>query len=84
MKSEIVNECISDTSINSLFLIGHIPIPYSGNITADGHYDHKGAWPADLYYGELDGEWTDVSVYNTIASRPQNHNIPETENLTRA
>jgi hypothetical protein len=24
--------------------------------------DHRGAWPADVFYGELDGEWTDYTV----------------------
>ena len=76
IKTLIVNECNNDSTINSLFLIGHIPVPYSGEIAMDGHSDHLGAWPADVYYGELDGEWTDLYVNNTSASRPENHNIP--------
>ncbi len=44
----------------AVFLFGHVPVPYSGlYVVPDGHPDHMGAWPADLYYGELDGEWTD-------------------------
>lgn len=76
IKSQIVNECINDTNIVSLFLIGHIPVPYSGEIAMDGHSNHLGAWPADAYYGDLDGEWTDNYVNNISASRTENHNIP--------
>lgn len=76
IKSQIINECINDTNIVSLFLIGHIPVPYSGEIAMDGHPNHMGAWPADAFYGDLDGEWTDNYVNNTSATRPENHNIP--------
>lgn len=76
IKTQIFNECTNDTSIISLILIGHIPVPYSGEIAMDGHPNHMGAWPADAYYGDLDGEWTDNYVNNTSATRPQNHNIP--------
>jgi hypothetical protein len=43
----------------SLLLFGHVPVPYSGFLNPDGHPDHYGAWPADMYYGEFDGDWTD-------------------------
>ncbi len=75
-KEIIIESCEADSSINTLFLVGQIPVPYSGNIAMDGHQDHKGAWPADTYYSVLDGEWTDQYVYNTSASRIENHNIP--------
>jgi hypothetical protein len=60
--------------IEAAILIGHVPVPYSGNINPDGHTDHKGAWPADTYYGDLDGVWTDDFVENNMASREDNHN----------
>ncbi|HET9135179.1 MAG TPA: T9SS type A sorting domain-containing protein [Candidatus Kapabacteria bacterium] len=44
---------------SSLFIIGHVPVPYSGFLNPDGHPNHYGAWPADMYYGEFDGDWTD-------------------------
>lgn len=62
--------------IKAVFLLGHVPVPYSGSLAPDGHPDHQGAWPADLYYGELDGPWTDTSVNTTSATRPQNRNVP--------
>lgn len=57
----------SDSTITSMVLIGDLAVPYSGNIAPDGHTaaappDHQGAWPADVYYGDLDGKWTDNSV----------------------
>ena len=76
VKEKIRNACLQDSSINSLVLIGHIPVPYSGNVAMDGHPDHQGAWPSDVFYGDLDGQWTDEYVYSTVASRPENHNIP--------
>jgi hypothetical protein len=61
---------------HSVFLLGHIPVPYSGNIYPDGHPDHEGAWPSDVYYADVDGNWTDVSINNTVANDPRNDNIP--------
>ena len=60
----------------ALFLLGHVPVPYSGNIGPDGHNDHIGAWPADAYYGELEGFWSDNSTNNTSARREANRNVP--------
>jgi len=49
-------------NVKSVFLLGHIPVPYSGHMNPDGHSDHIGAWPADVYYGDIDGDWTDHAV----------------------
>lgn len=57
-------------------IIGHVPVPYSGNIGPDGHSNHIGAWPCDGYYADTNGSWTDNSVSNTTASQSRNHNIP--------
>ena len=75
VKNLIINQCQSDSSINTLFIIGHVPVPYSGNVQS-AHSNHCGAWPADLYYAELDDNWTDSVVNNTSATRPANHNVP--------
>ncbi len=50
------------TNVKSVFLFGHVPVPYSGALSPDGHSDHHGAWPADVFYGDMDGNWTDSSV----------------------
>jgi len=61
---------------NGLFLLGHVPVPYSGDINPDGHPDHLGAWPADVYYADMNGTWNDVSVNDASASDPRHHNVP--------
>ena len=66
VKSLIKAAYASDpANVKAVFLFGRIPVPYSGNIVPDGHSpDHLGAWPADVYYGDMDGAWTDSSVNN--------------------
>jgi hypothetical protein len=68
----------SDTSnVKTVILFGHIAVPYSGCDAYDGHPDHYGAWPADIYYGDMNEKiWTDVSADCTGASRNENHNVP--------
>lgn len=63
-------------NVKAVLLIGHVAVPYSGDFNPDAHPDHQGAWPADVYYGDMDGTWTDVAVNSTVASRAQNKNIP--------
>ena len=60
----------------AVFLLGHIPVPYSGNLNPDGHPDHQGAWPADSYYGDMNGTWSDNVINNPNGGDPRNHNIP--------
>lgn len=62
--------------VRSVFLLGHVPVPYSGDFNPDGHPDHRGAWPADAYYGDMDGEWPDQAVDTSKASRAENKNVP--------
>lgn len=76
VKALIINDVNNNPDVRAVFLLGHVPVPYSGNLNPDGHSNHVGAWPADLYYGELNGIWTDQFINNTSASRPQNHNVP--------
>jgi Secretion system C-terminal sorting domain len=76
VKAIIQAEYTALNDLNTVFLLGHIPVPYSGNLYPDAHTDHEGAWPADTYYGDLDGNWTDVSVDNTVANDVRNDNIP--------
>lgn len=64
------------SAVKAVFIFGHVPVPYSGNFAPDGHDNHVGAWAADLYYGDMDGSWTDNSVSNTGAEKAWNHNVP--------
>ncbi|MBM4173277.1 MAG: T9SS type A sorting domain-containing protein [Ignavibacteria bacterium] len=70
---------IVENNINeqySILLIGRIPVPYTGLMAPDGHVpDHLGAWPADGYYADFDGNWDDVSINNSGASREENKNV---------
>ena len=72
-----VKRIIQAQPADAVFLLGHLPVPYSGDLRPDGHDDHAGAWPADVYYGALDGQWTDVAVTATnAASSARQHNVP--------
>jgi hypothetical protein len=85
VKNSIRSRWSSDTTIAAVFLLGKIPVPYSGGFKAvsgqiyppDGHPEHGGAWPADLYYGMMNENfWTDTDVNDTTPQRAQNDNIP--------
>jgi len=76
VKAVIQAEYSSLDNLTALYLLGNVPVPYSGNLYPDGHTNHEGAWPADGYYGDLDGNWTDASINNTVASDTRNDNIP--------
>jgi hypothetical protein len=64
--------------VKALFLLGHIPVQYSGDYAVDQHIpEHYGAWPADVYYGSFDeAAWTDFMVDDQSADRTENHNVP--------
>jgi hypothetical protein len=78
VKSIIRDFYNSDTvNVKAVILLGHIPVPYSGCDAYDGHPDHYGAWPADMYYGDMNEEiWTDASADCTEAERSENRNVP--------
>lgn len=77
IKALIVANYVADpVNVKSVLLLGRIPVPYSGAIAPDGHPDHAGAWPADVYYGEMNGLWTDSSINTTSATRLENRNVP--------
>ncbi|MBE0544980.1 MAG: hypothetical protein IH623_26885 [Verrucomicrobia bacterium] len=63
-------------NVKAVVLFGRVPVPYSGDLYPDYHTDHRGAWPADGYYGDMDGAWTDSTVNRTSASDPRNRNAP--------
>lgn len=64
------------TRMKAVFCLGHVPIPMSGNLAPDGHGEHYGAWVADVYYGEMNGSWTDNTVNSTSAAWTRNYNVP--------
>lgn len=67
----------SSDILKAVYIVGHLAVPYSGELAPDGHTNnHRGAWPADVFYADMDGIWTDNSVNNTSASRAATKNIP--------
>lgn len=77
VKSLIVSAYNADpTNVKALYLLGHIPVPYSGKLNPDGHSEHLGAWSCDGYYGDMDGTWTDNTLNWTGAQQARNDNIP--------
>lgn len=77
VKSLIVQQYNADpANLKAVFLIGRVPIPYSGGQAWDGHSDHVGAWPCDNYYADIDGVWTDNTVNIPTAGRTATVNVP--------
>ena len=78
VKAQIKAQYLADpANVKSVFLFGHVPVPYSGDIVPDGHVpNHQGAWACDGYYGDMDGTWTDTTVNDTGADEARNHNVP--------
>ena len=84
VKTLIVNEYQKDPSnTKAVFIVGHVPVPYSGEFKynkagyyspPDGHSDHLPSWPADVYYGDMDGTWTDNKV-NDTSQLVRNRNV---------
>ncbi len=76
IKAAISADYTKYANVKSVFLIGHVAVPYSGDLNPDGHPDHLGAWPADVFYGVMSGAWNDVSINDVSAGYTSNHNIP--------
>ncbi|MBL7957853.1 MAG: hypothetical protein JNM49_07825, partial [Flavobacteriales bacterium] len=77
VRATVIGHYNSDpANVKAVYIIGHVPVPYSGNQNPDGHAEHSGAWPCDGYYGELNGTWTDNTVNSGGMQRPQNTNVP--------
>jgi hypothetical protein len=59
-----------------VFIVGHVPVPYSGlNLSPGSHTDNKGAHATDLYYADLDGTFTDAGS-ETSAPATFTQNVP--------
>ncbi|MEZ4805777.1 MAG: T9SS type A sorting domain-containing protein, partial [Bacteroidia bacterium] len=89
VKSRIISAINSNNHpTTTALLLGHIPVPYSGGFTGngsnypppDGHIEgsgnHTGAWPADVYYADLDGIWEDVFIDLSTGNQSRHHNVP--------
>jgi hypothetical protein len=77
VKNLIVTDYNADSNnVKAVYLLGRTPVPYSGNFAPDGHGDHIGAWGANGFYGDINGNWTDSSVNRTGGSDLRNWNVP--------
>ena len=77
LKNWVVNEYNQPgATVKSLLIIGHLAIPYSGNFAPDGHTERIGAQPADVYYADIDGEWTDYTVMTNNSGQIYTPNDP--------
>lgn len=58
VKSLIKTDYNADpANVKAVFLFGRVPVLRSGNLNVDGHLARP--MPADVFYGEMDGAWTD-------------------------
>ena len=65
------------TSNLHVFLIGSLPMPYSGyNLWPDGHPDTIGAYAATVYYACPGTNWTDLLDNSSWDSLPSHVNLP--------
>jgi len=76
VKATIVDIYNQHSDLKAVFILGHIPVPFSGDIFPDTHFELRGSYAADVYYGEMDGLWTDETVNNTSANFDIYHNTP--------
>lgn len=73
VRSEVATFYNADTANSrAVIIVGRVPVPYSGKIMPDGHTDHNGAWPTDMYYADINGSWTDTSINWTASGRLNN------------
>ncbi len=76
IKDAIVDDFTSHANVKAVLILGHLAVPYSGEIKPDAHPEHQGAWPADVFYADMDGIWTDSSITDIGGMYVANHNIP--------
>lgn len=62
------------TQVKMVYLLGRVPVPYSGfYINPDGHGSR--AFPADGYYADMNGTWTDATTYSGGINSPRGDNV---------
>ena len=53
----------ADSTVRAVYLLGRVPILRSGSLNVDGHAARL--MPADGYYGDVDGTWSNPSYFPT-------------------
>lgn len=77
-KALVKADYLTDTNADwTLFIVGHVPIPYSGLGSPGGHTENYGAHSADWYYADMDeSAWTDTTANDTTGEFSAQHNVP--------
>jgi len=61
----------------SIFIVGHVAVPYSGDNSPGFHGDNVGAHPADWFYADTNAtSWTDSTVNDSTSTWPDEFNVP--------
>jgi hypothetical protein len=76
IKRLIKNYNLAIGNLKTVIIIGHVPVPYSGNYSPDGHSDHAGCWPTDAYYVLDYEQWLDEEINYSGIARNENINMP--------
>jgi hypothetical protein len=84
VRREIKKNNVASGGLKSLVILGHVPVPYSGDFgqgqtgsAPDGHVpDHNGCWPTDAYYSIDADNWQDEITNTAGITRAQNKNLP--------
>ena len=71
-------------NVKAVFLVRPRARALFRRLAPDDHSDHTGAWPADAYYGDMDGTWTDSSLNDHAPATRGTGTCPATANSTRA
>ncbi|MFT5818659.1 MAG: hypothetical protein ACI95K_002154, partial [Lentimonas sp.] len=71
-----IDSANASNNLNSIYLIGHVPVPYAGVIAPDGHGNHRGAWATDLFYVSDASKWTDSSINFVNSQNNSMSNVP--------
>ena len=76
------------TDLRTVYILGHVAVPYSGQFCNDNYYtvppdghgpgqgNHCGAWAADVYYGMDYKNWSDEDSVTDVVNREANKNRP--------
>jgi hypothetical protein len=63
-------------NVNTIFILGHVPVPYSGNPNPDAHGAR--ALPADGFYGDMDGNYTYGAAFvSSLWPEPRHQNTAD-------
>lgn len=76
MRDTIIARYRADSAnLKAVLFVGDFLPAYSGDFAPDGVAERIGAQPADVYFGEMNGRWTDSIVYDAKGNGVQTPNI---------